>query len=1321
MTSASTDPKASTTDDHDATSGASVALYQQRETLLGQRSSVCRTLHQITLHPDEEAPAALLAMLASHRGEWLPLVVDRVEEEGEDRLSWLLLPLSADRFEPQSERSEQSIAKHPDEELWQSFLRLTSPLRSVGALPISLPHLRDALAHPALLQTLLPWWPEAVAVSLENLPAALQLRLGERAPLSALKHPRSVAARFLALLVTGVQWRGNTHRPDLVRACLYAPQLVATPWRAWDLNTHGLLALHQALAAGDADFARGLLTRYRPGGSEEERFAGRSLAHHAAMGGLQELDSTSTLHIELDPRGFGRETPAHLAAANGHRSADKRRTSLSALDVCQQSDDDYRRLNTTRSSSRNFMTLDDHPSIVPIWDPAPSDEELQLSRLFAARFRLLRLLGSGGFGSVFLAWDTQLERRVALKCPNPSALSAKGKYVLREIEAGLSVVEPSTARFLTLCHDGDRPGLVFEYLEGGDLASHLEKWETTPEARPDGATLASLALDIIDALAALHNAGLVHRDLKPQNLILEVREGSPHRVRLIDLGAAKFRRKQTTQVAGSFDYMAPDFFTDPHAASPATDIYSLGIVLWELLCGQLPFRAESWKQAANLHMNEPVPAFRPRVSCPPYISDALCDALAKESGKRPSLSQLRASFSRWLYQVRYASPDKRTILDEGGSLEVTTIDWTQSEAFQLLFVGETASIEAQARHVREGLLAQHYLPQRSLVAGAQSATMPLCDARRAYASFLSNLLGSRFSGLAAALVREASVEEFAALLSHQLRESLGQIPELYQLALSRDGGLHEAARQWWQRVLNTPDLRRVLSLRGLDELPEALRPLVTYHTRRLDALSPGQTRTHSHAHAALERAFVQARQPSGARASLVALVDAGDRDAVVDALRRGALPNLDDEGHFPLHRAILRNDPDIISVLLSAGADLGRHPEWWLDALAQSEAVVDALSDAHFSLPADIYAQVLAASRESGWRAFARTLDALPEELHETFVWERLRDAVHSADPAGAREAIAAYPLDAEQLYDEFASLLTTLQGRDRQRALRAAKGPGLATAWLHHALDNAKDEELALALQHRAVPDGVVRGLSPLARAWCNQQWAAFPRLVDAGASQWTVTPGSRDELGASLPSELAAFLPHGVASGARTTLVLTESEEHLEIAELLDDILATDDPRSLKALLEHLGVEDIALSGAGSLVMLASASSVRCLRWLLEESPAPPPSCQPGDEAADSPLHIAATHGATPGIELLVRHGYSCDAFSQDGATALHYAAQQGHRAACERLLELGADPLLKTPHGYRPDELAERAGHEEIAQFLRACSTDGLHRDKQDTAPQ
>lgn len=1321
MTSAPPDPKASTTGERDATSDAYVSLEEQRETLLSQRSSVSRTLHGIVPGPDQEVVTRLLALLASHRGDWLPLVVDRVAEQGQTGLKWKLLPLSADRFEPENEETEQTIARHPDETLWQSFLRLTAPLRSVGMLPISLPDLRSALAHPAILQTLLPWWPEEVPVSLEDLPTALRQRLSERAPLSAIRHPRSAAARFLALVIIGVQWRDATHRPDLIRACLYAPQLVCTPWRAWDLNSQGLLALHQTLAAGDAEFARGLLTRHRPQGSEEERFAGRSLAHHAAMGGLQGLDTTSTLHIEVDPRGFGNETPAHLAAASGRRTIESRRTSFSALDVCQQSDDDYRRLNTTRSSSRSFATLDDHPSIVPITESAPSEEELQLSRLFASRFRLLRLLGSGGFGSVFLAWDTLLERRVALKCPNPSALSAKGKYVLREIEAGLSIGEPSTARFLTLCHDGDRPGLVFEYLEGGDLASHLEKWEKTPEARPDAATLASLSLDIIDALEALHDAGLVHRDLKPQNLILELREDAPHRVRLIDLGAAKFRRKQTTQVAGSFDYMAPDFFTDPHAASPATDIYSLGIVLWELLSGQLPYRAESWQQAANMHMNEPVPAFRPRVPCPAHISDVLCGALAKEREKRPSLRQLRASFSRWLYQVRYASPDKRTILDEGGSLEMTTIDWTQSEAFELLFVGETASIEAQAQHVREGLLARHYLPQRSLVAGAQSATMPLCDARRAYAAFLSNLLSSRFSSLAAALIREASVEEFAALLAHQLQESRGQVPELYQLALSRDGGLHEAARQWWQRVLNTPDLRRVLSIRGLDELPEALRPLVTYHTRRLDALSPGETRTHSHSHAALERAFTQARHPSGARASLVELVDAGDRDAIVDALRRGALPNLDEEGQFPLHRAILRNDVDIISVLLSAGAELARHPQWWLDALAQGEGVVDALSDIHFELPSAMYADVLAASRKADWRAFNRTLDALPVEFQETFALERLRDAVLHADPVGAREAIAAYPLDAELLYDEFASLMATLQGRERRRTLRAARGSGFATACLHHALENANAEELALALQHRADPDGVVRGLSPLARAWCNEQWAAFPRLINAGASRWVVPPGSHGKLVPELPAELARYLPRGVGPLAHTSLVLTDSAEHLEIAELLDDILATDDPQSLSDLLERLDVDDITLAEAGGLLMLAAASSVRCLHWLLERASAA--GAQPTDEgaAADSPLHIAATHGATPNLEVLLRFGYRCDAFSQDGATALHYAAQQGHYAACERLLEFGADPHLKTPQGYRCDELAERAGHVDLALFLRSHPIGRLPEDSKDTAPQ
>jgi tetratricopeptide (TPR) repeat protein len=248
-------------------------------------------------------------------------------------------------------------------------------------------------------------------------------------------------------------------------------------------------------------------------------------------------------------------------------------------------------------------------------------------------YRVEGLLGRGGMGVVYRAWHLRLNRSVALKMllAGPCARPEELQRFLREAEAVAGLRHPNIVQVYDVGDVDGWPYFTMEFIEGGDLA---EKIQGVPHpARQAAALVASLA----DAIHVAHQSGIVHRDLKPGNILL-TEDGAP---KVTDFGLA--RRLQgdgeltlSGVPMGTPSYMAPEQARgDKGAIGPATDVYALGAILYELLTGRPPFRAES--ATATLQQvvaDEPVPPGQLNPQLPRDLETICLKCLEKDAAKR---------------------------------------------------------------------------------------------------------------------------------------------------------------------------------------------------------------------------------------------------------------------------------------------------------------------------------------------------------------------------------------------------------------------------------------------------------------------------------------------------------------------------------------------------------------------------------------------------------------------------------------------------------------------------------------------------------------
>jgi serine/threonine-protein kinase len=252
--------------------------------------------------------------------------------------------------------------------------------------------------------------------------------------------------------------------------------------------------------------------------------------------------------------------------------------------------------------------------------------------VIAGRYVLEELAGAGGMSSVYRAHDRLLDRRVALKVLHSTYLEDE-EAVARFRREAQAVAQLSHPNVVTVIDRGEEDGhqfIVFEYVDGVTLKEHLARRGPLP---PQEA--ATIAIDVGEALAYAHGHGIVHRDVKPQNVILNG-DGA---AKVTDFGIARSvdvdkSVTQTGTVIGTGDYIAPEQASG-RPVVPASDVYGLGCVLFELLTGSPPFSGSAFVDVAMQHIHAPPPSVRElRPDVPPRLAAAVERALQKDPADR---------------------------------------------------------------------------------------------------------------------------------------------------------------------------------------------------------------------------------------------------------------------------------------------------------------------------------------------------------------------------------------------------------------------------------------------------------------------------------------------------------------------------------------------------------------------------------------------------------------------------------------------------------------------------------------------------------------
>ncbi len=254
-----------------------------------------------------------------------------------------------------------------------------------------------------------------------------------------------------------------------------------------------------------------------------------------------------------------------------------------------------------------------------------------IGTLLGGRFRLEEKIGSGGMSTVYRAFDETLERWVAIKLMHReiSSDSDQLERFRREARAVASLNHPHLVTVIDFGEDDDHPYIVFEYVEGENLKDRLRRVGRLPV--PEAV---AYAIEIGRALECAHSNRLVHRDVKPQNVLIDP-EG---RAKVTDFGIARSLEAEgltaTGRVLGTTDYVAPEQALGEDTTAQS-DVYSLGICLFEMLTGDVPYKADSQVAVAMKHVKDPLPDIRMRR---PEISAALASvveiACAKETANR---------------------------------------------------------------------------------------------------------------------------------------------------------------------------------------------------------------------------------------------------------------------------------------------------------------------------------------------------------------------------------------------------------------------------------------------------------------------------------------------------------------------------------------------------------------------------------------------------------------------------------------------------------------------------------------------------------------
>jgi tRNA A-37 threonylcarbamoyl transferase component Bud32 len=250
----------------------------------------------------------------------------------------------------------------------------------------------------------------------------------------------------------------------------------------------------------------------------------------------------------------------------------------------------------------------------------------QVGTLLNARYRLDAQIGAGGMSTVYRAFDTVLERQVAIKLMHREIASESDQLerFRREARAVAQLNHPHVVGVIDAGEDSSTPYIVFEYVEGETLKDRIRRYGRLPVGES-----VAYAIEIARALGAAHDRQIVHRDVKPQNVLID-EEGT---AKVTDFGIARSLTEEGLtadgRVLGTTDYVSPEQALGQDVG-PQSDLYSLGVVLFEMLTGDVPFHGENQVSVAMKHVREELPDVLLRR---PEVSSALASVVDRATAK----------------------------------------------------------------------------------------------------------------------------------------------------------------------------------------------------------------------------------------------------------------------------------------------------------------------------------------------------------------------------------------------------------------------------------------------------------------------------------------------------------------------------------------------------------------------------------------------------------------------------------------------------------------------------------------------------------------
>jgi len=309
----------------------------------------------------------------------------------------------------------------------------------------------------------------------------------------------------------------------------------------------------------------------------------------------------------------------------------------------------------------------------------PEDwSELASGDVFAG-YRIEQRLGRGGMGILYLAVEPGLERRVALKLIAPEAAAEEifAKRFAEESRIAASIEHPNVVPIYAAGEENGVPYIAMRYVAGSDLGRRIAR-----EGRLDPEVAVTLIAQVANGLDAIHAAGLVHRDVKPANVLLSGEEGNEHAY-ITDFGVARnvatnSGLAQTGRFVGTLDYVAPEQISGGQVDA-RVDVYALSCLLFKLLTGEVPFPREGEAARLYAHLNDPPPA--PSLYVPAVgmaLDDVVARAMSKQPGDRyPSAGDLGRAAVAALSGAPVAIPERTVATGAAATVEPETVAPTE--------------------------------------------------------------------------------------------------------------------------------------------------------------------------------------------------------------------------------------------------------------------------------------------------------------------------------------------------------------------------------------------------------------------------------------------------------------------------------------------------------------------------------------------------------------------------------------------------------------------------------------------------------------------